>query len=113
MADGEDDHGQPLGIVLRHPDGTPFSKTEVIIKRRGAFLFLPVLCSNDLVHGSWWFVWGSVGCVLFAILPLIDGLFVDLSVGDDAVPALDSEATWSLLAFSGLMFTIGSWAFKR
>jgi len=32
------------------------SKAEVIIKRRGAFLWLPVLCSNDLVHGSWYFV---------------------------------------------------------
>ncbi len=28
-------------------------KKEIIRKRRGAFKWLPVLCSNDLVHGSW------------------------------------------------------------
>jgi hypothetical protein len=40
-------------IVMRRPDGTAMTRKEVIKKRRGAFKWLPVLCSNDLVHGSW------------------------------------------------------------
>ena len=40
-------------IVMRRADGTAMTRKEVIIKRRGAFKWLPVLCSNDLVHGSW------------------------------------------------------------
>jgi hypothetical protein len=42
-------------IVMMRPDGTPMSKADVIIQRRGAFKWLPVLCSNDLVHGSWYY----------------------------------------------------------
>jgi len=41
------------GIVLRRADGTPMSKKEVIVMRRGFFKSWPVYCSNDLVHGSW------------------------------------------------------------
>ena len=40
-------------VIMKHPDGTPMTRKEVIIKRRGAFIWLPVFCSNDLVHGSW------------------------------------------------------------
>jgi hypothetical protein len=29
------------------------ARHEVIRERRGAFRWLPALCSNDLVHGSW------------------------------------------------------------
>jgi len=50
-------HGAGGGSVLLRPDGTPMSKEEVIIKRRGALKWLPVLCSNDLVHGSWYVVY--------------------------------------------------------
>lgn len=47
-------HGMAANsIVMRRPDGTPMTRKEVIKKRRGAFKWLPVLCSNDLVHGSW------------------------------------------------------------
>jgi hypothetical protein len=49
-------HGHGGGtshIVMKRADGKPLSKAEVIVKRRGAFIWLPVLCSNDLVHGSW------------------------------------------------------------
>jgi hypothetical protein len=38
---------------MMRADGTPMTRREVIKKRRGAFKWLPVLCSNDLVHGSW------------------------------------------------------------
>ena len=51
---GHGGHG-PGGnaVVMLRPDGTPMSRKEVIVQRRGAFKWLPVLCSNDLVHGSW------------------------------------------------------------
>jgi hypothetical protein len=41
-------------IVLTRLDGTAMSRREVIKKRRGALKWLPVLFSNDLVHGSWY-----------------------------------------------------------
>ena len=30
------------------------ARHEIIRNRRGAFKWLPCLCSNDLVHGSWY-----------------------------------------------------------
>ena len=106
---------EQLGIVLRHPDGTPYTKKEVIIKRRGALAWLPVYCSNDLVHGSWWFVWGSFGCVIFAMIPLIDmnSQKGHHEVADDVLPETTVKANWSLLFISSFFFVIGSWAFVR
>lgn len=48
-------HGSANASVffVRRVDGTAATATEVIVMRRGAFKWLPVLCSNDLVHGSW------------------------------------------------------------
>lgn len=96
-----------------HPDGRPYTKAEVIIFRRGAFRWLPVLCSNDLVHGSWWMVWGSLGCALFAVVPLIQQYLVFYSQHDDLLPSVDFDLTWALLIFSGFFFTLGSLAFVR
>jgi len=60
---GKGGHNEPpkTAIVMTRLDGTAMSRREVIKKRRGALKWLPVLCSNDLVHGSWyglvaWFV---------------------------------------------------------
>ena len=100
-------------FVLRRPDGTPMSKKEVIIMRRGAFKWLPVLCSNDLVHGSWWMVFGSLGAALFAIVPLIQQYLSFYSQHDDVLPTVDFEVTWMLLIFSGIFYGIGSLAFVR
>ena len=100
-------------FVLRRPDGTPMSKKEVIVMRRGAFKWLPVLCSNDLVHGSWWMVWGSFGAALFALVPLIQKYLSFYSQHDDVLPAVDFEVTWMLLIFSGIFYGIGSLAFVR
>lgn len=99
---------------MRHPDGTPMTKKEVIIMRRGAFKWLPVLCSNDLVHGSWWMVWGSLGCAVFAIIPLIEQYISFFAhTTDDTLPQIDFKLTWALLIFSGFFFTLGSLAFVR
>lgn len=29
------------------------SKSEIIVNKRAVFKWMPVLCSNDIVHGSW------------------------------------------------------------
>ncbi len=46
--------GGPSAVVMRRPDGTPMTRDEVVRERRGAFKWLPVVFSNDLVHGSWY-----------------------------------------------------------
>jgi hypothetical protein len=57
------------------------SRKEIIISRRGAFKWLPVLCSNDLVHGSWYvicrYIYNKVYLILFNDGKL-GGLFGDL-----------------------------------
>jgi len=80
--------------------------------RRGAFQFLPVHCSNDLVHGSWWFVLGSVIATLIPIVPLVD-LFYPFWKSTPRLPILSDAATFGLLIASGFFFTIGSLAFVR
>ena len=107
-------HGPPKGaVVLRKPDGSAFSKAEVIVLRRRAFRWLPVLCSNDLSHGSWWMVWGSILSSVFAIIPLIQKYYTFYTQQDDILPESDFDLTWGLLIFSGAALGIGSFAFVR
>jgi hypothetical protein len=107
-------HGPPKGaIVLRKPDGSAFSKAEVIVLRRRAFRWLPVYCSNDLAHGSWWMVWGSILSSVFAIIPLIQKYYTFYTQQDDILPTSDFDLTWGLLIFSGVALGIGSFAFVR
>lgn len=85
-----------------------------MLVRRGAFGYLPPLFSNDLVHGSWWFVWGSIFITVVSIVVLIT-TYKDTIIGhDDSV--LDTRRfreEWILLAISGFLFILGSVAFVR
>ncbi len=101
------------GVIMRKPDGTPMTRQEVIIQRRGAFLWLPVLCSNDLVHGSWWFTWGSLLTALFVIYPLCSISITGYNQEDDILPKSDFQSTWGMMIASGVFFTFGSLAFVR
>lgn len=85
-----------------------------IKERRGAFGFLPIYCSNDLVHGSWWFVLGSVFATIIPIVPLVDLFypFWPTKVGVN-LPMLADVETFALLIVSGFFFTMGSLAFVR
>ena len=101
-------------------DTSDFSKKrkeQTIINRRGAFHWLPVAMANDLVHGSWYFVWGSTLYMLFPIMPLINmyhPFIPDYSDEDDTpFPLLKKDITYSLLIFSGFLFTLGSLMFVR
>ncbi len=106
-------HGKGKGVIMRRPDGTPMTRQEVIVQRRGAFRWLPVLCSNDLVHGSWWFTWGSLFTAIFAIYPLCSNSLTGYDQQDDILPTSDFEITWAMMIISGCFFTLGSLAFVR
>lgn len=90
------------------------SRRKRIRARRGAFEFLPVYCSNDLVHGSWWFVLGSVLATIIPVVPLLD-LFYPFWPTNSTIklPLLSDVTTFALLIVSGFFFTIGSLAFVR
>lgn len=100
-------------------DTTDFSKKRkeaMIIKRRGAFFWLPVQLPNDLNHGSWYFVWGSFFWMIFPIFPLINMYhpFIESFDHDDTpMPMLKKDITYALLIASGLLFTLGSAMFVR
>eukprot|EP01036_Dinobryon_divergens_P028224 gene28224-37136_t len=49
----------------------PEDRKKLIIKRRGCFKWMPVLFANDLVHGSWYYVAGSVLATIIPCFPLI------------------------------------------
>lgn len=98
---------------MRNADGTDMTKAQVLIKRRGAFKWLPALFSNDLVHGSWWFVAGSAAMTLFALVPLCQQYIPFYEQHDDLLPSADFTVTWTLMVFSGFFFTLGSAAFVR
>ncbi len=90
------------------------NRKERILKRRGAFDWLPVAFSNDLVHGAWWFVLGSFIAMIIPIVPLVD-LFEPFwpTSSSGSVPLLEDAYTFGLLIVSGLFFTLGSLAFVR
>lgn len=111
-----------------------------IMRRRGIFKWLHVAYSNDLVYGSWWFVYGSVLCIIIPCFPLIafyehlwetaeleeelGKLYITtnavkmcithyLTCGCLGIPEVDHVACYSLLIFMGVLYTIGSYAFLR
>lgn len=84
-----------------------------IMTKRKVFRFLPVYCSNDLVHGSWWYVWGSVIATIVAIVPVIDSYLNFFNETDDTLAVFEFNLTWGLLICSGVFFTLGSLAFVR
>lgn len=81
--------------------------------RRGAFEWLPVLCSNDLVHGSWWMVAASLVAMIIPIVPLVDLYYPFWATENGSIPLLEDAETFGLLIASGLFFTLGSLAFVR
>lgn len=86
---------------------------DIIVSRRRAFRWLPVLFSNDLVHGSWWFVLGSLFTTIVSAI-LLANIYISV-VGEEGT-ILSEEydtASWALLVFSGLVYTVGSVVFTR
>ena len=100
----------PISTSSKPPDN---NKT---IQNRGVFKWLPVRCENDLVHGAWWYFWGSLFTVIIPIFPLI-AIYEDWwpqPVGANGKPLLEDSphvAAYSLIVFAGIMYTIGSYIF--
>ena len=94
-------------------------KTAQVLASRGAFIYLPVVYSNDLVAGSWWFVVGSFLQVVIAVVMLVDVIFITtgkqffMVPPDTGLRAFDDVGCWVLLIISGLFFTLGSYIFVR
>ena len=83
-----------------------------MIKRRGAFRYLPAYFANDLLHGSYWFFWGSVLAMVIPILPILSILY-HLYHHHGALEETLYLYIYGLLIFGGLMFSIGSYHFLR
>lgn len=89
------------------------SRYDRIIAKRGAMKWLPVLGSNDLIHGSWWFVVGSIGVVLTSVCVVVNKFDVFLGTDDSTLSDTGFTASWILLAISGVFSTLASLAFVR
>lgn len=100
-------------LVLKGPDGQPLRKNDVILLRRGAFRWMPVGFSNDLVYGSWWFVSGSILMTLSPIYPLYEKFERNYEQTDDLLPESDFYSIWILMIICGVFFLLGSLAFTR
>lgn len=87
------------------------SQNIVVKMERVSFKWLPRCFSNDLVHGSWWFVVGSAVSTMIPVIPLIDLSYHFFNIPPSSdVKAFDQPFTWLLLISSGLFFTLGSFA---
>ena len=64
-------------IVKGSTSGDGEDHNRKIIDKRGAFKWLPVAYDNDIVYGSWYFVWGSFLCMIIPVFPLIS-IYQDL-----------------------------------
>jgi len=60
------------------------TRREAILAKRGALKWLPVLFDNDMVHGSWWFVYGSIGFLFTAVMTLANSYENDNLLGGHA-----------------------------
>jgi len=92
---------------------SPADRRLRILNRRGVFVWLPVLCSNDVVHGSWWFVWGSLIATIFPILVLLNPYIHIYESDEHSLPAIGYFVTWIMCVISGAFFTLGSCFFVR
>lgn len=68
---------------------------------------------SDLVYGSWWFIYGSIFSAVIPLVPLAS-LYMGWWPDPSTFLPLDIHvATYALLVFVGVFFTIGSYAFLR
>ena len=88
------------------------------IEKRRIFKWLPVLCENDLVHGSWWLVWGSVLAILIPVVPLVN-LYLPHNQQlwpvpyENLIALPDHTAVYAVLIGCGLFFFLGSYCLVR
>lgn len=102
-------------LLPRLTDGniSPSATRSIIVARRRAFRWMPVLFSNDLVHGSWWYVLGSLFTTIVSGILLANLYVLILDKDKTILSTEDNTAAWALLTLSGLVYTIGSLVFTR
>ena len=104
----------PQGLARQLDRFERRKEKEKIVARRGAFKSLPLYFSNDLVHGSWWYLFGSLFMTVIASVVLWSTYEeTKLGTDDSILPVLEFRMAWILMILSGLFFTIGSAAFMR
>lgn len=81
--------------------------------KRGAMPWLPVLFANDLVHGSWWFVLGSVLFVISSLAVFFNSFGGDLGSDDSTLTPDKFRGAWFMMILSGIFASLGSMAFVR
>ena len=84
-----------------------------VIHKRGALKWMPVWFANDMVHGSWWFVVGSVAFVVSSVVMLENSFHHELGDDDSFLSRFRYRASWVLMIISGVFCTLGSLAFVR
>jgi uncharacterized membrane protein HdeD (DUF308 family) len=72
-----------------------------------------VLFSNDLVHGSWWFLLGSVFITAASIVVLVNSYNEVIGTDDSFLSRPAYRASWALMVASGVFTTLGSFGFVR
>lgn len=104
-----DSHGLSTEIDKHHA----LLRKNIITSKRRAFRFLPAFSRNDLVFGSWWFVFGSLVAVMLCVVVLVNNYYDYLGSDDSALPPLDYRIAWGMALASSVFFTVGSLAFVR
>lgn len=102
-------------VIDYHHDHIKETITERNIRvrnRRGAFRWLPVFFANDLLHGSYWFLWGSILAMVIPIIPLV-AIYEVLWENEEAFYPKKYTAVYSLLVVIGIFYSIGSYFFLR
>lgn len=86
------------------------------IEKRAVFKWLPVLFENDLVHGSYWYYWGSLLAVFIPVIPLI-ALYENWwppatdAEGNELLPGTPHTTAYALMTYAGVWYVIGSYIF--
>jgi hypothetical protein len=83
------------------------SKKERIISKRGTMKWLPVAGSNDLIHGSWWFVFGSFGVIITSAVIIQNKEKPFWNDDDSTLTPAEFDATWVLMCICGIFSTLG------
>ena len=68
---------------------------------------------NDLIHGSWWFVLGSILVVLSSAIIVANRYQRNIGSDDSKLSTGAYTTTWVLIAVSGVFYTLGSLGFVR
>jgi hypothetical protein len=102
------------GMLTKHVDDHhKAAAMQAVIAKRGAFHSIPMITSNDLIHGSWWYLWGSLISVFICLVVLVNDYYTYLGQDDSVLPSGSYRIAWGLCLASSVFFTVGSVPFIR